>query len=411
MIKIKFKVVVMALLLGITFSNVSAKTPVNDSEKAFVASKLADKKLTRSQRIVYSQISRFPQAWMLDNLKALKWTYTAGLEIESFLQVAQKYNDTFIRNYVYAYTDSIVSEDGSIHTYKPSEYNIDHINSGKLLFKVYNETKNPKYLKAIELLYSQLKTHPRTSEGGFWHKNIYPHQMWLDGLYMGTPFLAQYAKEIAPNKTELFDDITNQFRVVAKHTYDPKTKLYRHAWDEAKAQPWADPTTGQSAHTWGRAQGWFFMALVDVLDFVPADYPKRGELLTLLKSIADGVVSYQDPKTGLWYQVMDQPGREGNYLEATCSSMFSYCLIKSAQKGYLNKSYKKVGLKALKGLDKNLIRTNADHTLSLTKCCAVAGLGGKENRSGKFDYYINEKINENDPKGTGPYIKANLLIE
>jgi len=397
----------------LNFSSTNNYNSIENKYKlpAEVLSKINFKKQPQSKIIVYSQMNRFPRPWKLDNLKAIKWTYTAGLEIESFFQVYEKFNDSIIRNYVLAYTDSIVNGDGTIKTYKPEEYNIDHINSGKLLFKVFYDTKDFKYLNAIELLFSQLKKHPRTSEGGFWHKKIYPNQMWLDGLYMGTPFMAQYANEIALNKTEIYDDITNQFRTVAKHTFDPKTGLYRHGWDEARIQSWADPITGQSAHTWGRAQGWFFMALVDVLDFVPTDYPKRNELLEILNSIASGVKNYQDKKTGLWYQVMDQPARTGNYLEATCSSMFAYCLIKSAQKGYLNESYKRAGIRAMKGINKHFIKTNADGTLTLTKCCAVAGLGGSGNRSGKFDYYINERIVDNDPKGIGPYIKACLLLE
>lgn len=377
----------------------------------YVNGKLCTENQPMSKTIVYSQMKRYPEAWMLDNLKALKWGYTQGLETESFFQVYEKYNDPLIRNYVLAFADSIVNADGTIKTYKLEDYNIDQINSGKLLFRVYDDTHEEKYLKAIQLLYSQFKNHPRTSEGGFWHKKVYPNQMWLDGLYMGTPFLAQYGNRLATNKTEIYDDVTTQFRTVTKHTFDPVTGLYRHGWDEARVQPWADPKTGQSAHTWGRAQGWLFMALIDVLDFIPQDYAKRPELLSMLKTIADGVLKYQDAKTGLWYQVMDQPGREGNYFESTCSSMFAYCLVKGAKNGYFDNAYKVAGLKAMEGIKDNFIKTNDDGTLSITKCCAVAGLGGKENRSGKYDYYINERIVDNDPKAIGPYIKACLLLE
>jgi unsaturated rhamnogalacturonyl hydrolase len=364
-----------------------------------------------SKSVVYSQMKRFPEAWMLDNSKKINWGYTQGLETESFFQVYEKYRDSKIWDYVMAYTDSIVNEDGSINSYHLEEYNIDQINSGKLLFKVYDATHNEKYLKAIHLLFSQMKNHPRTSEGGFWHKKIYPNQMWLDGLYMGTPFMAQYAQRVASDKNAIYDDITSQFRVVAKHTFDPVTGLYRHGWDESKTQPWANPLTGQSAHAWGRAQGWFFMALIDALDYFPQDYAKRSELLTLLKSIADGVLKFQDEKTGLWYQVLDQPGREGNYLEATCSSMFCYSLLKGVRKGYLDGTYKVAALKAYNGIRKEFLVENPDGTLSLTRCCQVAGLGGANKRDGSFKYYIGEKINDNDPKGTGPFIKACLEIE
>lgn len=364
-----------------------------------------------SKSVVYSQMKRFPEAWMLDNSQKIQWGYTQGLETESFFQVYEKYKDSKIGDYVTAYTDSIVNKDGSINTYRLEDYNIDQINSGKLLFRLYDTTHDEKYLKAIRLVFSQMQKHPRTSEGGFWHKKVYPHQMWLDGLYMGTPFMAQYAQRVASDKNAIYDDITNQFRVVAKHTFDPVTGLYRHGWDESKTQPWANPLTGQSAHAWGRAQGWFFMALIDALDYFPQDYAKRSELLTLLKSIADGVLKFQDEKTGLWYQVLDQPGREGNYLEATCSSMFCYSLLKGVRKGYLDGECKVAALKAYNGIRKEFLVENPDGTLSLTRCCQVAGLGGANKRDGSFKYYIGEKINENDPKAIGPFIKACLEIE
>ena len=174
---------------------------------------------------------------------------------------------------------------------------------------------------------------------------------------------------------------------------------------------WANPQTGQSAHAWGRAQGWFFMALIDALDYIPVDYAKRPELLQLLKSIADGVLKFQDPKTGLWYQVLDQPGREGNYLESTCSSMFAYSLLKGVKKGYFDSKYKMVAIKAFEAIKKEFIVENTDGTVSLTRCCQVAGLGGAKRRDGSFEYYLSEKIIDNDPKGIGPFIKACLEIE
>lgn len=377
----------------------------------YINNKLCKENQPMSKTIAYSEMKRFPEAWMIDNSPRIHWGYTQGLETEGIFQVYERYKDAKIWNYVLSYTDSIVNKDGSINTYKLEDYNIDQINSGKLLFRIYDNTHEEKYLKAIELLASQFKNQPRTSEGGFWHKKVYPNQMWLDGLYMGTPFLAQYANRLASDKTAIYDDITNQFRIVTKHTYDRKTGLFRHGWDETKTQSWADPVTGQSAHTWGRAQGWLFMALIDVLDYIPQDYAKRPELLTILKTIADGVLKYQDPKTGLWYQVMDQPGREGNYLEATCSSMFFYALLKGFHKGYFDDAYKEAALKAYKGLQDNLIKENPDGTLSITKCCAVAGLGGKGNRDGSFEYYIGEKIIDNDPKAIGPFIKGCLELE
>ena len=296
----------------------------------------------------------------------------------------------------------MINNDGVVHAFDHATqpHNIDMINAGKILFTMYRETGNEKYKKAMDRLYNAMMTHPRNSEGGFWHKQRYPWQMWLDGLYMGSPFLAQYAAEF--NKPELTEDVVNQFLLVRKHMYDPKTGLYYHAWDEKKEQKWCDPETGLSHIFWGRSIGWWFMALVDVLDYIPEDHPKRGELIAMIQGLADDLPKYQ--KNGLWYQVVDQAEREGNYPEASVTSMFMYCYAKAVNKGYIDKKYKKYAEKAFKGLTTDLMRVDPDGTLNLLRCCAVAGLGGNPYRDGSYEYYINERIRENDAKATGPFI-------
>jgi unsaturated rhamnogalacturonyl hydrolase len=232
--------------------------------------------------------------------------------------------------------------------------------------------------------------------------------MWLDGLYMGAPFYARFARDF--NEPEAFNDIIDQFVIIHKHSFDPIAGLCYHGWDESKQQKWANPATGRSPHIWGRAMGWYSMALTDVLDFVPIDHPRRGEIIAILNQVAAGIKKHQDKKTGLWYQVMDQGDREGNYLEATASSMFTYSLLKAVRKGYIAKKYRKVAVKSYNGILKNLIRENEDGTISLTRCCAVAGLGGNPYRDGSYDYYIHETVRDNDPKGVGPFIMAGLEI-
>jgi unsaturated rhamnogalacturonyl hydrolase len=266
---------------------------------------------------------------------------------------------------------------------------------------LYKETKLPKFKIALDSLRGQMKTHPRTNEGVFFHKKIYQHQIWLDGLYMGDPFLAEYA--VTFNEPALLDDAINQLLIGAKRTYDAKTGLYYHAYDESRQQLWADKTTGHSPNFWGRSIGWFFMAVVDMLDYVPQNHPKRPELIAIAKGLTDALSNYQD-KDGLWYQVVDQPTREGNYAEASASSMYMYAIAKAVNKGYIAKKYKIIALKAFNGLTQKLIKTNADGTLSLTHCCAVAGLGGNPYRDGSYEYYIHEKIRDNDTKATGPFI-------
>ncbi len=365
-----------------------------------------------SMAMVRSEMERYPESWMIDFSKAPKWSYVMGLEIGAILEFGKSYyNDEEIIDYALEYGDIMVQPDGSITTYRLTDFNIDQINSGKYLMDVYEMTGEEKYRLALDMLFNQMKDHPRTSEGGFWHKQIYPHQMWLDGLYMGSPFLARYASEFLDDPSPVYDDVVRQFELAAQNTYDPATGLWRHAWDESREQFWADPETGQSKHTWGRALGWYMMALTDVLDYLPEDYAGRQSILDILRQVADAVIRYRDPESGVWYQVMDQPGREGNYLEATCSSMFSYSLLKAARKGYLPESYWQTGKDAFRSTVMNFISVNRNGIISLEQCCAVAGLGGSDRRDGTFDYYVNERIIANDPKGVGPFILAAMYAE
>ncbi len=373
------------------------------------AQKVSDK-LPWSLRMVESEMIRCPESWQLDFQPNLKWDYCHGLELGAMLDAYDTYGGQKIFDYALAYADTMIHADGSIKTYKLEEYNIDRVNSGKFLFRIYEQTKDEKYKKAIDLLRSQLDTHPRNADGGFWHKKIYPNQCWLDGVYMNTPYYAEYA--FRNNRVNDYADIINQFLVAARHTYDPRTGLYRHACDISRQQRWADPVTGQSAHSWGRAMGWYAMAFVDALDFIPKHEAGRDSMLVILRNIALQVKKIQDPKTGLWYQVLDRSGDKGNYLEATCSSMFVYALFKAVRMGYIEKSYLEVALKGYKGLLNTLIKVDKDGVISITNCCAVAGLGGDKNyRSGTYEYYLSETIRDNDPKATGPFIMASLEYE
>lgn len=352
-------------------------------------------------RFADSEMTRFPQAWQSDHGKRLYFGYSQGVECCAMLKLWKKTGDRKYYDYVEQWADTIINNDGNIHLYKVETYNIDYINPGKVLFDVYAQSGNEKYKKAMDLLIRQMKNHPRTLEGAYWHKLIYQHQVWLDGLYMGAPFLAQYGATF--NQPEWIDDAVKQFKICAEHTYDAKTGLYYHAWDESRSQKWADKETGHSPNFWGRSMGWWFMALVDVLDFVPAAHPDREELIGYIRGLAETLPKYQD-KGGLWYQVLDKQGKEGNYLEASVSSMFMYAIAKGVNNGYLDKKHKKTAEKAYDGIMKQLMITEPDNTLTLTKCCAVAGLGGNPYRDGSYAYYINERIRNNDAKATGPFI-------
>lgn len=358
-----------------------------------------------------SEMQRFPELWQVDFVEKPKWDYTQGLMATAFLRLAEASGEQRYLEYVKAFADKFVDSVGNVMMYKKEQYSLDRINGGKFLWELWHRTGEKKYALAAERLREQLNDHPRTSEGGFWHKKVYPHQMWLDGLYMGAPFYAQCAVEL--DRPQDFDDVINQFVIVNRHTYDARTGLNFHGWDESRQQAWADSVTGCSQHVWGRAMGWYFMALTDVLDFIPQDHPRRGEVMGLLQQVAAAVGKAQDEQTGVWYQVMDQPGREGNYLEATASCMFVYAYYKGIRLGYLPEAeYLPVAEKGYEGVVKEFIRENKEEgSISLTRCCAVAGLGGKPYRSGAYDYYIHETIRDNDPKGVGPFILASIERE
>jgi len=312
-------------------------------------------------------------------------------------------------NFVSEWIDHFVQPDGSIRTYRMEDYNVDWVNSGKLLFGAYDRTDDERYRKAIETLREQMRSHPRNHANGFWHKQIYPYQMWLDGIYMAGPFLSEYALHF--NEPETFDDVVHQISLIEKHTRDEKTGLLYHAWDESRQQRWCDPETGLSKYFWGRAVGWYVMAIVDVLDHLPQEHAGRSELIAILDKTAAAIVKVQDETTGLWYQILDLPDRAGNYLEASASTMFVYAFAKAVREGHLAQNYLLSARRGYRGLLQNLIKVDAQGLLTLEKVCGGAGLGGEPYRDGSFEYYVNEKIIPNDPKGVGPFILAALEME
>ena len=381
-----------------------------------------------SQWLTFSEMKRVPQSYMLDFAKKPRWSYVMGIELEAMLDTYLKYGGDDIRKYCQLYTDTMINTKGEIRTYKLEDYNLDQIRTGHFVARMYEKYPEAKNLAAMKTLMKQLDKQPRTKEGVYWHKAIYAYQVWLDGIFMGLPYRCLTARMLLkPKKAQrIYDDAVNQISKTYERTLDPKTGLNRHAWDETHEMFWADKETGLSQHCWGRAQGWYTMALIELLDAMPEDYERRGEVIELLRKDLDAVIKWQDKETGLWYQVMDQPGRKGNYLESTCSSMFAYVLIKATNKGYLGDKYFLAGKKAYQGILKNFIRVNADKTISLTNCCAVAGLGPgmsehvkkaapnvKENkrRDGSYDYYLSEPVRDNDAKGVGPFIWASLEYE
>ncbi|TXS96741.1 glycosyl hydrolase family 88 [Parahaliea maris] len=369
--------------------------------------------LSWATRLADSTMQRSPQAWAMRPHKGLtqpSWGYTYGLALLGFERLYQRTGRQEYLDYTKTYVDQLIDAEGRIQGYRTWDYNIDSINAGKLLFLLYEQTGDERYRTAMQTLRNQFDWHPRTGEGGLWHKLIYPWQMWLDGLYMGAAYYAQYSA-VFDEPPASFDDIAHQFTLIEQKTRDPESGLLYHGWDESRVQPWSDSDTGLSQEFWSRGMGWYAMALVDSIEHFPADHPGRGQLLEILQRLVKAVVSVQHT-SGLWYQVLDQGDRAGNYLEASGSAMFTYAIARGVNRGYLDRDLAPVARRAFDGLVKQLVKLDpTSGEVTLTGICGSAGLGGNPYRPGTFDYYISEPQVDNDPHGVGPFILAALEIE
>ncbi len=317
--------------------------------------------------------------------------------------------DPAYSSYMKEYMDYFIGEDGSIRTYRKGSYNIDNINPGKNLITLYKRTGEEKYRIAVETFVDQMKHHPRTHSDGFWHKQIYPWQMWLDGIYMGSAFLAQYAAEF--DQPEWFDTVAHQILLIHRKTLDPETGLLYHAWDESREQKWSDPETGQSPNFWSRSIGWYVMALVDVLDYLPEEHPKRDSIIGVLDLTCEALLRVRDPESGAWYQVLDQGGREGNYLEGSGTAMYIFAFARGAKKGYLDAKYLEIASEAFDDMVKQFIIVDEDGLISMVDICGGCGLGGNPYRDGSYEYYTTERIVKNDCKGVAPFIMAAIELD
>jgi unsaturated rhamnogalacturonyl hydrolase len=339
----------------------------------------------------------------MSNGKPARWTYDQSVILRGIEGLWRATGEKKYFDYIQKSMDFFVDDNGNIRTYRSDELTLDNIAPGMNLLLLYNVTGKEKYLKAVQTLRKQLAEQPRTKEGGFWHKKVYPSQMWLDGLYMAEPFYAAYAKTF--HEDTAYNDIARQFILMEKNSVDKKTGLMYHGYDESREQKWADKTTGRSPNFWGRAMGWYGMGLVDVLELFPDNNPQKKELVQILSRFAKAVSKVQDTKSGLWWDVLDMPGKDKNYLEASASSMFVYALAKGVRLGYLPQSYLAVARKGYDGILKTFVKQENGQT-NLHGTVSVSGLGGNPYRDGSFDYYMSEKVVVNDPKGVGAFIQA-----
>jgi rhamnogalacturonyl hydrolase YesR/lysophospholipase L1-like esterase len=392
------------LLIGILLL-LSAPLPL-----AEISAQIVPGTLPWSKRIADSFVQRHPGAVTYDTASpSQKWNYEQGLMLEALRQTSIHTGDRQYVHFVQQNLEQYVDPTGNIQTYERTEYNLDQVAPGRSLIAMYQSTGDPRFRAAADTLRLQLRNHPRTHEGGYWHKKIYPYQMWLDGLFMGEPFYAMYASVF--NEPDAFDDIIDQFVYVHRHTRDEKTGLLYHAWDESKQQRWADPVTGRSPHFWGRAIGWYGMAIVDVLDFLPVEHPRRDTLLVILRDLCATMLKYRDSSSCVWYQIVDQGGRDSNYLEASVSTMFAYVYAKGANRGYLDPQYLHEAERTFNGIIKTFVTVDARGFVDLHNTCRGAGLGGNPYRDGSYAYYMSEPKRTNDMKGYGPFLLAAIELE
>jgi unsaturated rhamnogalacturonyl hydrolase len=357
--------------------------------------RMADYVMNRSDSLIY-YVDRNP-----------KWAYDVaflGMAIDRLGNVDRKYS-----KYMEDWVNYFVQPDGSVIDYRIEEYNLDRIFPGRNVMTLYRRTNETRYKLALDNFILQLRTHPKTNSGGYWHKKIYPWQMWLDGIFMGSTYMVQYAKEF--NTPEWFDVATAQTKMIYDKTLDPVSGLLMHAWDESRQQKWCDPETGKSHYPWSRATGWYIMAISDILEYLPDNHPDRDDLIQILQNTCDALLKVQDPKTGLWFQVLNQGGREGNYIEGSGSSMYAYVFARGAHRGYLDKKYLGIAETAFENIIKELITVDENGLITMHNICGGCGLGGNPYRDGSYEYYINEKRVDNDPKGVAPFILAAIELD
>ena len=365
-------------------------------------------KTALSQQIFQMMAERYPNLPESKNYHG-KWSYDLGVILMGYRRAYETTGEQKYFDYIKETMDYFVQEDGTIKGYQFASQNLDHVNNGKLLFVLYKETGAEKYKTAMDKIFEQLQHQPRTASGGFWHKQIYPNQMWLDGIYMGSPFYAEYV--LTFKNGEGLDDVMHQFELIYQNTLDAKTGLLYHAYDEARVQPWADKTTGHAPHFWGRAMGWYMLALTDTMSLLKKDSAEFNTLADIFNKCLAALRKVQDDNAHVWYQVLDLGARHGNYLEASCSSMFVAASAAAVKLGVLPASQTAWVKMSYQGLLDEFVLTTKEGWVNLLHNCEVAGLGGDDMRDGSFVYYVSEPIITNDFKGLGAFLQASLAVE
>jgi unsaturated rhamnogalacturonyl hydrolase len=363
----------------------------------------------KDSMVVKKYASHLEQDKLPEGNRPANWNYEIGVVLTGFERLASYTGDNSYMQYTKHIIDHFINPDGSIRTYNMDEYNSDLIPPGRQLLRLHALYKDEKYKNAAQILRNQISWQPRNQAGGFWHKLKYPSQMWLDGLYMVEPFYAEYS--VINNQPQYFNDIINQFVWMEKYSRDAKTGLLYHGWDESRLQRWANPRTGLSPEFWSRSMGWYMMALVDVLDFIPKSNPRRKELINILNRLSTAIVKFQDAKSGVWWQVTDKANKEKNYLESSGTAMFVFSLAKAIRHKYIPASFNAALQKAYNGMIKEFVKEDANGQYHYMQAVAGAGLGGIPYRDGSYEYYVNEPRRDDDLKAIGPFIQACIEME
>jgi unsaturated rhamnogalacturonyl hydrolase len=385
------------------YANGIANTVMNNYRDSMVVKKFLN------HLIQDNQIKPGENIEEIQNKRPAVWNYEMSVVLMGFERLWEKTKDEKYLAYTKKIIDHFINSDGTIRTYNLEEYNFDNVPAGRQLLFLYKVYKDEKYLKAATKIRQQLAWQPRNKVGGFWHKLKYPTQMWLDGLYMAAPFYAAYTST-NPNDND-FSDIIDQFVIMEKYSRDQASGLLYHGWDESRLQKWANPKTGQSPEFWSRAMGWYIMGLVDVLDYIPKNHPRRNELIGILNRLAKSVVKYQDKNSGVWWQITDKANQKDNYLEASSTAMFVFAIAKGIRMGYISNEYQKAVEFGYKGMIKEFVVVDSDKKVHYTKAVSGAGLGGIPYRDGTYTYYVNEPKRDDDLKAIGPFIQACIEMD
>ena len=394
----------MPLFGQISMAENFAKTIMNQYQDSIVVKRYLNQYSTDGQPVKVNQAQLDKE-----DKRPAKWGYEVGVVLTGFERLWQVTGKHEYITYMKTLLDHFITPEGDIKTYEIMDFNLDNVPTGRQLLTLYKVYRDKKYLKAAQLLEKQLTWQPRTKQGGYWHKMIYPYQMWLDGLYMAEPFKAEYLSFTGDNTH--WDDLANQFIWMKENSIDDKTGLLYHGYDESRLQRWADPKTGMSPEFWSRAIGWYMIGIVDVLEVFPKDHPKRAELIDIYVKLSDAVIKFQDDKSGTWWQVTDKGGKKGNYLESSGTAMFVASLLKGVRLGLLPARMGLASVKGYNGMLKEFVTQDTDGTYHFIKAVAGAGLGGSPYRDGTYEYYIQEVTRNDDLKAIGPLMQACIEYE